>query len=166
VCGTAQSRHSRFAPAAFYRTGARAAAVTAADFTGHGLIDLVVAHMLDSTMVLRTNRGDCTFPRSDLSHESSPGRILTTDFNGDGRPDLAITTSAPTDNLVVILNQGGGRFVRSQALTVASVSTPNRSFDGPAVSVTCCPRTIANQLMDATALREVVGVVTGSLISS
>jgi hypothetical protein len=85
--------------------------VTAADFTGHGLIDLVVANMLDSTMVLRTNRGDCTFPRSDLSHESSPGRILTTDFNGDGRPDLAITTSAPTDNLVVILNQGGGRFV-------------------------------------------------------
>ena len=87
-----------------------------------GLIDLVVANMLDSTMVLRTNRGDYTFPRSDLSHLTSSHRRIG-------------------------LN-------------------PNRSFDSPAVSVTCCPRTIANQLMDATALRKVLGVVTGSLISS
>lgn len=111
--------HGNFAPAGFYPTGAGAAAVTAADFTGHRHIDLVVANMLDSTVVLLTNRGDGTFTRGATYPTSRlPGRILSGDFNGDGRPDLAIATSAPTDNVVVLLNQGGGRFVHSQTLTV------------------------------------------------
>lgn len=111
--------HGSFAPAAFYPTGAGAAAVTAADFTGHGHIDLVVANMLDSTVVLLTNRGDGTFTR-EAAYPTSPlpGRIVAADFDSDGRPDLAIATSAPTDNVVVLLNQGSGRFVRSQTLTV------------------------------------------------
>jgi hypothetical protein len=108
-----------FAPPTLYPTGAGAAAVTAADFTGQGHLDLAVANMLDSTVVLLTNRGDGKFTREATYHTSAiPGHILTADFNRDGRPDLAITTSAPTDNVVVLLNQGGGRFVRSQTLTV------------------------------------------------
>ncbi|MGH7749998.1 MAG: FG-GAP repeat domain-containing protein, partial [Candidatus Dormibacteria bacterium] len=108
-----------FAPVAFYPTGAGAVGVTTADFAGHGHLDLAVANMLDSTVVLLTNQGDGTFTRGATYPTSPiPGRILTADFNGDGRPDLAVATSAPTDNVVVLLNQGGGRFVRSQTLTV------------------------------------------------
>jgi hypothetical protein len=108
-----------FAPAAFYPTGLGAGAVTAADFDGHCHIDLAVANTLDSTVVLLTNRGDGTFTQGATYPTGPlPGRIVTADFNGDGRLDLAIANSAPTDNVVVLLNQGGGRFARSQTLTV------------------------------------------------
>ena len=111
-------RNGSFAAAVLYPSGAGAAAVTAADFDGDSHVDLAVANMLDSTVAVLANRGDGTFARAaSYSIGLLPARVLTADFNGDGLPDLAIANSSPTDNVVVLLNQGGDRFARSQTLT-------------------------------------------------
>jgi hypothetical protein len=105
--------------AELYPTDLGAAGLAAADFDGDGHVDLAVANMVDSTVVVLTNRGDGTFARrATYPTGPLPGRIVTADFNGDGRPDLAMATSGPTDNVVVLLNQRGGRFARAQTLTV------------------------------------------------
>lgn len=108
-----------FANAVLYPTGPGAAGLAAADFDGDGHVDLAVVNTVDSMGVVLTNRGDGTFVRgATFPTGLLPRRVLAADFNGDGRPDLAIANSAPADNVVVLLNQGGGRFARSQTLTM------------------------------------------------
>jgi hypothetical protein len=83
-----------FEPAAFYPTGAGAAAVTAADFTGQGHLDLAVANMLDSTVVVLINQGDGKFTREATYHT----RTCLPTF-GHGKDAVRLNATVPIKQL-------------------------------------------------------------------
>ncbi|HVU51984.1 MAG TPA: VCBS repeat-containing protein, partial [Polyangia bacterium] len=77
--------------------GGGMAGVVAADFDGDGHVDLVTTRTLDddTTVVLLRNAGDGTFaPPAAVPGPARPEAIASGDFDGDGRPDLAITGDA------------------------------------------------------------------------
>ena len=98
-----------YAPKNDFATGALPLSVTAADFNGDGRPDLAVVNRDSSTVsvllnltapgataaafTLATNVGPSSFPFA-LA-------VTATDVNGDGRPDLAVTTNG---NVSVLLN--------------------------------------------------------------
>lgn len=111
-----------------------------ADFDGDGNADLAVTATLQSPpysnyIAIFRGNGDGTFqPPSSTTPEPSPGsfELISGDFNGDGKPDLAtaVTTPAPnnpyTQSLAILLNNGDGTFA-APVLTPAptSASTAN-----------------------------------------
>jgi hypothetical protein len=86
--------------------------IAIADFNGDGWADLAVGNR-DSyvgSLGLLMNKGDGTFaPVVELPGAGkSPGAVVTSDFNGDGKADLAVTSH---DGLIrVLLGQVGGSF--------------------------------------------------------
>jgi hypothetical protein len=80
----------------------------AGDFTGSGKLDLVVANLGAKTISLLRGKGDGAFGEKQdfkLGKFNNPWQVVAGDFNGDGRPDLAIATS-PCDCIDVLLNTG------------------------------------------------------------
>lgn len=79
--------------------GVRPTSVAVADLTGNGVMDLIVSSSGDNSIKIVPGHGDGSFddssPRS-LPTGPQPTRVVTGDFNGDGRTD------------VVSLNTGGG----------------------------------------------------------
>ncbi len=92
-------------------TGVAASSVTAADFDGDGLVDLVVA-MDDPTfgLLLLPGRGNGTFsPGVTLPGLSNfPQSLATGDFDGDGLADLAFVDYR--DNVGIAYGHGDGTF--------------------------------------------------------
>jgi uncharacterized protein (TIGR03437 family) len=73
--------------------------VAAGDFSGDGLIDLVVAHCCGDTQLgLYIGKGDGSFePESLDSMLSSPVQVLAQDLDGDGRLDIVVGTNPNAD---------------------------------------------------------------------
>ena len=88
-----------------YEVGARAIAVQAADLTGDGKKDLVVANAAENTVSLLKGNGDRTFqPAITIAVGQGPTSLALGDFNGDGKLDVAVTNV--TDGTVsILLNQ-------------------------------------------------------------
>jgi carbonic anhydrase/acetyltransferase-like protein (isoleucine patch superfamily) len=99
--------------------------VTAADFDGDGTLDLAVANRgrnpQDPSTVgilLNDGRGDYLPPAAYPTGDIEPVSIASGDFNGDGRPDLAVTIRGrfvaagdyTNSALVILLNDGDGAF--------------------------------------------------------
>ena len=99
-----------FQPKVDYGTGTYPTSVAVGDFNGDGRADLVVANWWtnsNSVSVLIGN-GDGTFQsRADYSTGLKPSSVAVADFDGDGRPDLAVATSSTVS---VLLNNGKGEF--------------------------------------------------------
>jgi hypothetical protein len=74
-------------------------AVSAADFTGDGHIDIHVGNDLSADF-LYVNQGDGTFKRHDLGPKTDRNAMASVakDMTGDGRPDLFITNIYATEN--------------------------------------------------------------------
>jgi hypothetical protein len=101
-----------FAPRQTFSTGRGPVSVAAGDLNGDGRSDLVVANSSDvftvSALLNTTPPGAaiCSFAaqqRFDFNL-SSPSSVAVGDFNGDGKPDLAITDSGTPTKVSVVLN--------------------------------------------------------------
>ncbi len=93
-------------------TGLSPAAVVVGDFNGDSKADIAIANNGDNTVTVLLGDGIGGFTAavgSPFSVGKQPASIAISDFNGDGKADLAIVNS--TDNTVtVLLGNGSGGF--------------------------------------------------------
>jgi hypothetical protein len=107
-----------FAPAANFSTGNDPTSVAVGDFNGDGKPDLAVANFSDNTVSVLLNdtpTGSPTpffAPPVNFATGNDPYSLAVADFNGDGRPDLAVTNTFD-DTVSVLMNE-----------TAAGSSTP------------------------------------------
>jgi hypothetical protein len=108
-------------------TGADPSFVVTVDFNGDGKPDLIALNTGSSDVTVLFGNGKGKFsvgPNYAVGGGaffpfagSSP---VVGDFNGDGRPDLAVANSL-TNNVSVLLNLGGGRFAAAQDFRLLQV---------------------------------------------
>jgi hypothetical protein len=95
--------------------------LVAADLTGNGILDLVVANQgfsADGTfraVSILLGNGDGSFqPARNIDIGPFPFAVAVGDFNGDGTPDLAVTHAEPLasnlDTVSILLGNGDGTF--------------------------------------------------------
>ncbi len=95
------------------RSGSKVAAV--ADFNRNGRLDLVLVNRADNNVTVLLGNGSGEFrtaPGSPFAVGTKPEAVAAGDFNGDGRPDLAIADFGDSNggNVSVMLGNGAGGF--------------------------------------------------------
>ncbi len=82
---------SQFLVAPEYSTNGKTCALVAADFDGDGKLDVAGPCPASNTIIVLLGNGDGTFqPPVEYPTVDGPFTALVTDFNQDGRPDLAV----------------------------------------------------------------------------
>ncbi len=106
-----------FQPARSFAAGTRPYALALADFNGDGVPDLAVVDSPISgsgTVSVLLGTGDGSFqPAQTFAVGSHPASVAVGDFNGDGRPDLAVAdfgSSGQGSDIRVLLGTGDGSF--------------------------------------------------------
>jgi hypothetical protein len=124
-----------FQPLGSLGIGTGASSLVAGDFQGDGRLDLVSLAGGSDQVAVQTGLGDGTFADPHRfpvgGSPSAPTAVITGDFNGDGRLDLAVA-DALSQSVDVFLGRGDGTFVAGQQ--VALPLTPDAlvagDFDG------------------------------------
>ena len=115
-------------------TGEYPEQVVTADFNGDGLADTLVVNVEDETLTVLLGRGDGTFTSAPVVYLAGEGGAVVGDFNGDGKPDVALTTSNNT--ATVLLGNGDGTFTAAAAVPTgadpAGIATGDFNGDGNA----------------------------------
>ena len=114
--------------------GSLPTSIAVADFNGDGKADLAVANSVSSTcptvpcpesdtVTILLGNGDGTFTATPVSPATGaqPLSIAVGDFNGDGKPDLAVANSG-SNTVTILLGNGDGTFTR--AASPATGNTP------------------------------------------
>ncbi len=99
--------------------------VAAGDFNGDGKVDLAIPNSVsnDVTILLGDGMGGFTVASgSPFVVGNTPSSIAVGDFNGDGKPDLAIAT---TNDVSVLLGNGNGGFTPALGSPFAMGSLPS-----------------------------------------
>src|SRR5260370_732832 len=123
-----------FGRSSSYATGQNPASIVIADFNGDGHKDLATLNVSDNTVsvFLGVGNGTCKHAVSyPVGNNGQQGVIVAGDFNGDGKPDLAVTNfSAGT--ISVLLNLGNGTFTAHVDYGVGSfpVALATGDFNG------------------------------------
>jgi hypothetical protein len=93
--------------------GTDPSAVVSCDLTGNGTADLAVADAYGNSIIILLGAGSGTFtagtPVTLASTDLTPNSIVCADFNGDGKPDLAVT-NLNSGTVSVWLGDGKGTF--------------------------------------------------------
>ena len=121
--------------------GGSAVSVAIADLTGNGKMDLVVAdggsedpnfgNSVPAQISVLMGNGDGTFQSEQTyslgSDANSPNSVAVADLNGDGKPDVVVSSSAVynggSNSLTVLLNNGSGGFPTATSYGVGTTPT-------------------------------------------
>jgi hypothetical protein len=98
-----------FSAGSIYQVGSFPTAALAADFRKNGKLDLAIATLYGGTTILLGN-GDGTFTFNGNLNTPDAEWVLSADFNGDGKPDLAVTEQIFPSGVNVMLGNGDGTF--------------------------------------------------------
>jgi Bacterial Ig-like domain (group 3)/FG-GAP-like repeat len=125
-------------------TGGNPSSLVAADFDRDGIEDVAITNSYDGTISVWLGQSNGTFqPMTGspfavpppTSGSSIPGSLVSGDFDGDGRPDLAIA-DAVNNRVSILLNPVAGMVFTSAASTTgaspASIVTGDFNGDGKA----------------------------------
>jgi len=122
--------------------------ITAADLTGNGILDLVVASSgepYDSgTVTILWGAGNGTFTDTEVSCGNQPTFVVVGTFSGGSQADLAVTNEAD-ETVCVFLNAGNKSFSQPTVLYASggfSVAAAAGDFNGDGkldLAVTCGP---------------------------
>jgi hypothetical protein len=91
--------------------------VAVADFNGDGKLDIAASDNFNHVVQIFTGKGDGTFTigatyKTDTATGANPVGLIVGDFNGDGKPDLAVVNNigvpAATADVGILLNNGSG----------------------------------------------------------
>ena len=98
--------------------------IAGGDFDNDGDIDLVVANHFVAKLSLLINNGGHSFAAYTSINDPNAGpySVITADFNGDGKLDLATGhgSSAPSNKISVFLNNGNASFASPATYTVGA----------------------------------------------
>jgi trimeric autotransporter adhesin len=86
------------------------------DFNGDGFPDLAVANYSGFTVTILLGHGDGTFTQaanSPIAVTFDPQSIVVSDFNGDGKADLAMENSFYDGVVTILLGNGDGTFTQA-----------------------------------------------------
>jgi hypothetical protein len=119
--------------------------VAVGDFNNDGILDIAASDNFNSVVQIfygggTGGKGDGTFTAgptysTDTTTGAHPVGIVTADFNGDGKPDLAIVNNfgpanAPTSaDVAVLINNGTGGFNAPQPHPLSTVATELTASD-------------------------------------
>src|SRR5512141_57258 len=86
----------RFAPATLYAAGSQPTSVAALDLNGDGKLDIVTANRAEQKVYVLLGNGTGTFQTAVgyATANASPMAVVTADFTGDNKPDVAVVTAA------------------------------------------------------------------------
>jgi autotransporter-associated beta strand protein len=123
-----------FATPTITKVGAGASALAIADFNGDGKLDATVTHNTISRFVsVLLGKGDATFlPMLKIAYPlgAKASAVVASDFDGDGRTDLAIANGAG-GRVSILRSLGTGAFTR--ALDLALEDLPLRKLSALAL---------------------------------
>lgn len=146
LAGSAQPSRTLFVPAASpIEVGNRPADVILADVNGDGALDFLTANLGSNNISVLVGNGrggfaaargspvPVIFPGDPSSRGLGPHLLATGDFNGDARPDLAVTAHDSND-LIILLNDGRGSFAAAPGSPFPLVRGPQAHNHGLAVA--------------------------------
>src|SRR5215467_10432955 len=114
-----------FAPQTEYVAASKngPSSIAVGDFNGDGKLDLAVCNFGDWNIYVLLGNGDGTFQAARSVYVASgggfPWYVVTADFNGDGKLDLAVSNYGD-NSLSVLLGNGDGTFQAPQTTPVGT----------------------------------------------
>src|SRR5579859_3360884 len=109
--------------------------VAVADFDGNGTADVAVSNENDNTVSILLGNGNGTFTQASGSpipdFKYNPGPIISADFNGDGKVDLAVSNFTPSDSsstvgsINILLGNGDGTFANAPGSPITAGVDPS-----------------------------------------
>jgi len=106
--------------------------ITVGDFNGDGIPDLAVTNFASANISILLGNGSGGFSAasgSPLSVGNRPYAVTVGDYNGDGKPDLAVANYGD-NSVIILLGNGSGGFAAATGSPVAVGSEPEAIIAG------------------------------------